>query len=360
MVKKLTIGTGQIRLLEKLCNASAISGQEGEIRDIVRDAVTTYADELKVDPLGNVLATHKGRSRNRFRVLVAAHMDEVGFMITKDDKDGVFRFDTVGGIDPRQLVGKKVVVGKDHIPGVIGFKPIHLTTASERKSPPSVDRLRIDTGSGGEGKVKPGNQATFAPNFQRIGRGPTRTLLSKAMDDRVGVATLIELLKNPPPNIDLLAAFTTQEEIGLRGARVAAHALNPDLALVLDCSPAYDLPHWEGEENTRYNTRLGVGPALYSVDRGTLSDPRLIRHLQQTAEQENIPYQMRQPGGGSTDAGAIHKSREGIPSISVSVPGRYLHTAGSLIRVSDWSNSINLIYAALQGLTPKLLLTERE
>jgi endoglucanase len=185
------------------------------------------------------------------------------------------------------------------------------------------------------------------------------------MDDRIGVASLIELLRNAPPNIDLLAAFTVQEEVGLRGARVAGYALNPDLALVLDCTPAHDLPFWEGDstaagqENTHYNTRLGAGPAIYISDASTIHDPRLIRHLVETAEQLHIPYQIRQPGGGGTDAGAIHRQRLGIPSVSLSVPGRYIHTPASLVRLEDWKNTLRLAHAALSRFTPAVLAADR-
>ncbi|MFQ5615888.1 MAG: M42 family metallopeptidase, partial [Anaerolineales bacterium] len=292
---------------------------------------------------------------------LAAHTDEVGFMITNDEKDGIFRFDIVGGLDARQLVGKPVVVGRDQIPGVIGAKPIHLSTASERKDSVSLDSMRIDVGAVGNDKIKPGDRAAFAPNFTQIGRGINRSLRAKAMDDRIGVTTLIELVKNSPPNIDLLAAFTVQEEVGLRGAKVAAYAFNPDVAIALDCTPAYDLPNWdEEEENTRYNTWLGAGPAIYTVDWGTLSDPRLIRHFAETGDAGGIPYQFRQPGGGGTDAGAIHRSRAGIPSISISVPGRYLHTAASIVRLADWRNALALVYTALSRLAPDVLGGERK
>jgi len=321
----------------------------------VLDEIQSYADEIKVDALGNVLATKKGNKRNRLKVMLAAHMDEVGFMLTYDDGKGIFRFGIVGGIDERQLAGKPVWVGKDKIPGVIGAKPIHHTTASERKKTISLDSLRIDVGEKNSSKVKVGDRATFATEFQRLGP----SIRAKALDDRLGIANLIALLKNAPASIDLLAAFTVQEEVGLRGARVAAFSLDPDLALVLDCTPAYDLPSWDDEENTSYNTRLDDGPALYVADRATLSDPRLIRHFVETAQTEDIPYQIRQPGGGGTDAGMIHKQRAGIPSLSISVPGRYLHTAASIIRVNDWENTLNLVHTALSSLKPSIFKTER-
>jgi len=353
------VGAEQVQLLERLCNACAVSGDESEVRAIVKEQVSPHVDQVTVDALGNLLARRQGEGEYRLRVMLAAHMDEVGFMITEDEGEGIYRFDLVGGLDTQQLVGKPVWIGRDHIPGVIGTKPIHLIKKDELSQPVAMDALRIDIGLGTSSKVKVGDRATFATTFSQIGP----SLRAKALDNRVGVATLIELIKQPLPNIDLLAAFTVQEEVGLRGARVAAYALNPQVAFVLESTPAYDFPSWEaggyhpgdGTENTRYNTRLGAGPAIYVADRYTLTPPRLLRHLVETAEAHNIPYQFRQPGGGGTDAGVIHYQREGIPSISIAVPGRYAHTAALLSRLVDWENTLALVYYALTSLRPEIL-----
>ena len=352
--KTPSIGQAQIRLLEKLCNASGVSGDEGEVRQIVLKEVTPLADDVKVDALGNVLATKKGSGRNRLRVMLDCHMDEVGFMIVADDGDGIYRFETVGGLDVRQLVGKQVLVGKNKIPGVIGARAIHLTTEEERRKKIPLDQLRIDVGPGGA-KVKNGDRATFATRFKRVGP----SLLSKAIDNRIGVVTVIELLRSAPGNVDLCISFSVQEEIGLRGAKVAAHHFDPDLAIAVDATPANDLPSFDGSENVSYNTRLGLGPAIYTTDAGTLSDPRLIRFLAKTAEAKGIPFQYRQPGGGGTDAGAIHKQLAGIPVVSVSVPHRYTHSACSISRLDDWKNTLALLHAALKGMTPALILVNR-
>jgi len=350
------IGPSQIELLEKLCNASAVSGDEHEIRQIILEAVKLVADDVKVDALGNILVTKYGRGDGRVRVMLAAHMDEIGFMIVKKHEDGLFEFDLVGGIDERQLPGKPVLVGREHLPGVIGAKPIHMTTAEERKKKIPVSSMRIDMGPGIGEKVNPGDRATFATRFEMVGP----SIRAKALDDRLGVATLIELIKHAPDNIDLLAAFTVQEEVGLRGARVAAYAFDPDMAVAVDSTPAYDLPHWDEEdENDRYNTRLDAGPAIYVMDFATIPDRRLVKWLVETAESSDIPYQLRQPGGGGTDAGAIHKARSGIPSVSVSVPSRYAHTAVGMARLDDWSNTLRLLHTALGRVTPNLLAGER-
>ncbi|MFZ2095081.1 MAG: M20/M25/M40 family metallo-hydrolase [Anaerolineales bacterium] len=348
------IGEAQIKLLERLSNACAVSGEEGEVRKIVLDEIKPHVDEVKIDALGNVLATKRGTQEQPMQVMLAAHMDEVGLMLTYDNGEGIYRFEVVGGIAVSDLAGKAVWIGKEHIPGVIGLKPLHLGHGDNPKKPLDLEDLHIDVGPA-KGKEKVGDRAVFAMSFMQLGP----SLLGKAMDNRLGVATLIELVKHAPANIDLQAAFTVQEEIGLRGARVAAYAFNPDLAIILDSTPAYDLPAWDIEENVRYNTRLGAGPAIYVADSSTISDPRLVRFMIKTAEEHKIPYQLRQPGGGGTDAGTIHKQRAGIPSVSVSVPGRYHHSPASIIRVSDWQMTVNLVGLVLSSLTPELLAIER-
>jgi putative aminopeptidase FrvX len=356
------IGAAQLDLLERLCNASAVSGDEGEVRAIILEQVKPFVDQIKVDAVGNLLITRNGqgesppREGTRLRVMLAAHMDEVGFMLVENENDGFFRFDTIGGLDARLLMGKPVVIGKDHIPGVIGTKPVHLVNAEERRRSISIESMHIDTGPGSASKVKVGDRATFATRFLTVGP----SLRAKALDDRLGVALLIELVKSAPPGIDLLAAFTVQEELGTRGARVAAFAFNPDLAIALDATPANDMPSWDLTPNAVYNTHLGAGPAIYLADAGTLSDPRLVRFVVETAENEQIPYQFRQPGGGGTDAGAIHRQREGIPSISISVPCRYSHTPAGIARQGDWNNTLKLLQTVLAHLTPSVLAAQKE
>ncbi len=344
-----SFGNAQLKLLEKLCNIIAVSGDEGEVRKIVLEEVKPYADEVKVDALGNVLAVKHGRAAKRLRVMLDAHMDEVGFFIVADDGEGIYRFETVGGIDVRHLVGKQVLVGKDHLPGVIGGKPVHLMDDDEATRKVPLDAMRIDMGIGGKAKV--GDRAGFATKFRRVGP----SIMSKAIDDRIGVATLIELLKHAPANVDLCLAFVVQEEIGLRGAKVAAQYFKPDMAIAIDSTPANDLPVHDGSENASYNTKLGQGPAIYIADGSTLHDPRLVRFLSEVGDAEKIPYQFRQPGGGGTDSGAIQRSFAGVPTVSVSIPHRYTHSPISISRVDDWKNTINLLHAALKKITPSLI-----
>lgn len=353
--KTFRIGKPQLDLLEELTNTNGVSGNEELIREIIRKQVQPYADEIKVDAMGNLLVIKHSKKPGALKVMLDAHMDEVGFMIVEEDGDGLFEFEKVGGGDERQFVSKSVTVGSEKLPGVIGSKPIHLAEEDEMHSVISMHSMRIDLGPAGKGKAKRGDFATYATRFIRSGDA----LFAKALDNRLGCATLIELLKTVPDNIELLAAFTVQEEIGLRGARVAAFDFNPDLAIAVDSTPAHDLPRPDGSENTQYNCKLAAGPAIYLADAGTLSDSRLIQFLSKTAADNRIPYQYRQPGGGGTDAGALHKTRGGIPVVSVSIPGRYAHTAVMMCLISDWENTIRLLQKALQTITPDLIAGER-
>lgn len=348
------VGADQVALLERLCNATGVSGDEREVRAIILEQVRPLADEVRIDALGSVLAIRHARKANPLRVMLDAHLDEVGFMIVADEEGGLYRFVKVGGIDERTLPGKGVLVGKEHVPGVIGAKPIHLTEPGETENKIGLDSLRIDVGPNGA-KIKVGDRAAFATRFREIGP----SFFAKALDNRLGCASLVEILRGAASSgeldhLELLLSWSVQEEIGLRGARVAAYALEPEVAVAVDSTPAYDLPMYDEErgtgpapENRVYNTRLGAGPAIYVADNATLGDPRLVQHMIRTAEAGGIPYQIRQPGGGGTDAGAIHRTRAGVPSISISVPGRYAHTAAGLARRADWENTIRLLWYSL-------------
>jgi endoglucanase len=338
-----------LALLRKLCLAVGVSGDEGEIRKIILDELKPAPGEFRVDALGNLLITKKARGRRRLRVMLDAHMDEIGFMLVAESGEGLYEFETIGGVDERGIAGKPVVVGRKHTPAVVGTKAIHLLSADDLKHAIPKGSLRIDVGPGGKAAV--GDRASFAPNFRRAGP----SIMSKALDDRLGVAILIELFKRAPDNIELLAAFTVQEEIGLRGAQVAAKHFRPDLAIAIDATPAHDLPMQREGENTFYNSRLGLGPAIYVSNSTTIDDPRLVRLMMDTARQSKIPFQVRQPGGGGTDAGAIQRAVDGVPVVSVSVPHRYPHTAASVARVEDWRNTYALLLAALRRITPEIL-----
>ena len=365
---KGTPADDELALLRQLSNAVAVSGDEGAVRRIILDTIRPLTDEVKVDAVGNVLAVKKaaGRaSRNGARVLVAAHMDEVGFMVAGHESDGTLRFETVGSVDDRLWIGKPVWVrsGANNVLGVISAAPVHLLNSDRRNSVVKANQLRIDLGvetaEAAKRLVKVGERGTFATELDVLGGVALRdgtSLRGKALDDRLGCAALVELLRGGPYPFELHAAFTVQEEVGVRGAKVAAYAVDPACAFILDCTPAHDLPHSDPEkENVEYNARLGLGPAIYVADRATISDQRLIKHLRKTAAGAGIPYQIRQPGGGGTDAGAVHRSRAGVPSVSVSVPGRYLHGPAAIARLDDWRNTLTLMRAALENWTPKVM-----
>jgi endoglucanase len=338
-----------LALLRKLCTAVAVSGDEAEVRTIVLEELKGTAGDVKVDALGNVLIARHGSGTRRMRVMLDAHMDEVGFMIVAESSDGVYEFTTIGHLDARGIAGKPVVVGRKHTPGVVGAKAIHLMSPDDLKRPISMESLRIDLGPGGKAAL--GERGSFAPNFRRAGP----SVMSKSLDNRLGVAILIELLRHAPANLDVLAAFTVQEEIGLRGAQVAASHFKPDLAIVIDATPAHDLPMQHEGENNFYNSKLGLGPAVYVTNQSAIDDPRLVRFLLETAAKARIPHQVRQPGGGGTDAGAIQRAVDGVPVVSVSVPHRYPHTAMSIARLDDWRATYALLLTALRKIAPEVL-----
>jgi endoglucanase len=341
---------GAIARIQRLSEAVGVSGDELAIREIVLESLKGAAAETRVDALGNLLVKCRARGKASLRVMLAAHMDEVGLILMQAGSDGLWKFGTVGGINEQTLPGKALWIGRDRVPGVLAMKPVHLVEKEEAEHPVKPDALAIDIGATDKDSalalLKPGDRAAFATPF-RFERG---VLYGKALDNRLGVAALIELALAPPPGIELWAAFTTQEEIGLRGAHVAAYAIDPDVAIVLDATPAADLPMWDGSENISFNTKLGGGPAIYIADRATISDPRLVRILDAVAEARGINRQFRQPGSGGTDAGAIHKSRKGIPSVSVSVPIRNPHAPVSIARLEDWRALVALMRAALERL----------
>lgn len=337
-------------LLKELVEADGVSGNEKAVREVLIGAVAGRADEYRVDALGNLIAVKHGRAGQGGgprRVLVSAHMDEVGLMVLKVDRDGYVRFDQVGGIDPRVVLAKVVRIGDSKVPGVIGVKPIHLLERSERERVLRFDQLAIDTGLPADEAartIKPGMYAAFATAFEPLCEQGLRTVKGKAFDDRAGCAVLVELLAERH-SFDLYAAFTVQEEVGLRGARVAAYAVEPDMAFALEGTVCDDSPK---DKDTSPTTRLGAGPAITLVDRSVVCDRRLIAMMVATAEAEGIPYQYKQPGIGGTDAGAIHLQRGGIPSAVLAVPSRYIHSPVSIMSLNDLENAVRLMRGTLE------------
>jgi endoglucanase len=349
--------TPDLALARDLSNAIGVSGDEGAVRRLVLEAIQPHVDDARVDALGNVLAVKRAApgTRRPPRLLLAAHMDEVGLMVVDHDSDGGLRFEVVGGLSEKTLLGKPVLVGARRLPGVVGAAPIHLLSGDRREALVKPGQMRIDIGAGSQEAARRlapvGDRATFATEFVEL-EGAVR---GKALDDRLSCATLIGLLRAGPYPVELHAAFTVQEEVGLRGARVAGHAADPLAAIALDCTPAHDLPSSRDRENTQYNARVGAGPAIYVADGATLSDRRLVNYLRRLADEAGLPCQLRQPGGGGTDASALQKTRAGVPVVSLSVPTRYLHTPASLARLDDWRNTLRLAQLALLHFTPSIL-----
>lgn len=335
--------------LKELSEAMGVSGHEDEVRQIITDAIADQVDEYRVDSIGNVIALNKGDGSSDLKVMVAAHMDEVGFMISQIEESGLLRFFKVGGLDDRILPAKVVWIGDNKVPGVIGAKPVHLTEQKERDKAIKYKKLTIDIGASSKAEaeklVQRGDYATFATEFVELDPAGEswRTVRGKAFDDRAGCAVLIELLNTQYP-FDLYAVFTVQEEVGLRGARVAAFAVEPDLAFVLEGTGANEIPT---KKDISPSTRLGHGPAITVMDRSFIADKRLVRLLIDTAKELDIPYQIKQPGIGGTDAGAIHRTKEGVPSVTVSVPCRYIHSPAAILSLDDFDHTAQLVQESL-------------
>ncbi|MCP5101082.1 MAG: M42 family metallopeptidase [Chloroflexi bacterium] len=337
-------------LLKNLTEAVGVSGTETEIRLLIRDLIVDHVDQWHVDAMGNLIAIKKGTGAVDLKVMVDAHMDEVGLMVSGFDANGTLKFLPVGGFDDRALLGKVVQVGPKKLTGVIGAAPVHLLNATQRNSIMKRDSMRIDIGAKNKdaaaAKAKIGDRAAFVTKYEELGD----TAIGKAFDDRAGCAALIELLCGRPFPFDIVATFTVQEEVGLRGARVAAYGINPDVALILECTPAYDLPN---EDDVSPNVALGKGPSIYVMDRVTVQDPKLVSHITKTAVANEIPYQIRQPGGGGTNTAVIQRIRGAIPAATIAVPGRYAHTPSMMINLNDYANVVKLAEETLRSLTVK-------
>ena len=337
-------------LLKELSESFGVSGHEGPVRQCILEAIKGLTDEHSVDALGNLIAFKRGSAEApRRKIMVTAHMDEVGVMVVYIEREGSLRFRPVGGIDDRVLLSKKVLIGDNRVPGVIGVKPVHLLEAKERNQVLQVKDMSIDIGAlskeEAERLVKLGDYAAFDVAFSELG-GDLHTVKGKAFDDRAGCVALVELLKGNYA-VDLHAVFTVQEEVGLRGAQVAAYALAPDVAFVLEGTICDDLPK---KRDVSPTTTLGAGPAITVMDRSVVADRRLLTLLIEAAQSEGIPYQFKQPGVGGTDAGAIHLARQGIPSAVVAVPSRYIHSPVCLLSLNDLENTVHLVRAALARL----------
>ncbi|MBT9167876.1 MAG: putative aminopeptidase YsdC [Syntrophomonadaceae bacterium] len=340
-------------LLKRLSEASGVSGDEGEVRSLLKEELALHAEEVTTDALGN-LYFKKGIGRKP-RVMVAAHMDEVGLMVVGHEKSGLLRVVKVGSIDDRVLASKVVAIGKDRVPGVIGAKAVHLQKTNERTKAIEINNLYIDLGvrsqEEAEKLVKIGEYGTFTATVREAG---DNCLIGKAFDNRAGCAVLVELLKEEF-DLELNAVFTVQEEVGLRGAGVAAYSLHPDFALVIETTAAADVV---GTKESAYVTKLGDGPALTLMDATYIAPQQIVDLVVETAEKQAIPYQFRRLTTAGTDVGVISQTHAGILSAVISIPCRYIHSPASIINLDDWQNTLRLARGILNAIAEGGLLLE--
>nr|WP_206425691.1 M42 family peptidase [Ruminococcus sp. Marseille-P6503] len=321
--------------LKTLCGINGISGDEVTVADYICSQLDGIA-EYKKDNLGSIIAFKKGRRTSGKRVMVSAHMDEVGMIVTYINADGTLKISPVGGIDPRAVFGRRVEIGKNRICGVIGGKAVHNLTAEERKKSAPFEAMTVDVGTDSREEtsklVSPGDSVCFSSQFTEFGDG---LLASKAIDDRAGCAVMLKLIRDEL-EYDTYFTFVVQEEIGLRGSACAAYAVNPDAALVLEATTAADVPSASEEKRV---CALKKGPVVSFMDRHTIYDKELYDLAFKTAEELDIPCQTKSMVAGGNDAGAIHVSHGGVRTAAISLPCRYLHTPYCVIAYEDLENS---------------------
>lgn len=337
------------KLLKKLCEVVGPPGFEDEVKALVIDELKPYADSLWVDALGNVVALKKGQ-RSGGKLMFAAHIDEIGLVISHIDSRGFLKFTAMGGWSDRILPAQRVIIKtKDgnKVRGVIGTKPPHLMTPEETKQVIPMKDLFIDIGATSKDEVlkmgiSVGSVAVLDRDVAYLGNNNVVT--GKSFDDRVGVTVMIESFKMIENNeVDVYAVATVQEEVGLKGARVAAFSISPNVAVALDVTTASDVPAAPEHE---WVSQLGKGPTIKVIDgrsgTGLISHPAVRELLIKTAEEEKIPYQIEVALGGTTDASIIQLTKEGIPSGVISIPTRYIHSPVEVLNLNDVVNAVKL------------------
>lgn len=328
-----------LEMMRELCTLSGISGRENAVREYIIDKIKNYA-EYSVDPLGNLIVFKKGKNSAKNKVMLDAHIDEVGLIITAITSEGYLRFTKVGGIDTRVIIGRTVKVGENAVTGVIGIKPVHLVEKDAEKDIPKADDLYIDIGAKDKEEaqkyVRLGDAAWFTGDFVEFGDG---FIKAKALDDRAGCAILIEMIRSEL-EYDTWFSFSVQEEIGTRGAQTSAFTIAPDYAIVVETTTAADI---SGVKDEKRVCICGNGGAVSFMDRSTLYNKALFDKAFEVAEKNGIVCQPKTLVAGGNDAGAIHKSRGGVKVLTVSVPCRYLHSPSCVIKYSDAEESLKLV-----------------
>lgn len=337
------------KLLKDLSEAHGLSGREEGVINIIRKEIASYVDELKEDVMGNLIAVKKG---NDFKVMLAAHMDEIGLMVKFIDEKGFIRFVTLGAFYPPTLSAQRVILPGINGPvrGVIGGKPPHKMDDDERKKGVKIDDMFIDIGASTRDEVlslgiDAGTPITIDRDFFELTNG---RVTGKAFDNRAGVAVLIEVMKRVETSCTVYAVFTAQEEVGLKGAKTSAYSIKPDCAIATDVTIPGDHP---GIEMKDAPVAMGKGPVITIVDssgRGLIADRRIVDWLKEAAKSIEIPVQLEVGSGGTTDATSIHLERGGIPSTTVSIPTRYIHSPVEVLELSDLENSVRMIVEALK------------
>ncbi len=336
-------------LLKKLCETPGAPGFEKLVRDLVISELKDKVDGLETDNMGNLVSIKRGKKNpeNR-RVMLAAHMDEIGFIVKHIDDKGFIRFHTLGGFDPKTLTAQRVLIhGKKDVMGVMGTKPIHLMKSEEKTKPVEIDDFFIDTGMSKkqlEATISVGDPITRERVLEEMGD----CINCKSLDNRISVYILVEVMKHlKNNNIDVYGVFTVQEEVGIRGAQVAAHTINPDYGIGIDTTIAFDLPGAQPHETV---TSLGDGVAIKIMDASAICDPRMVQFLKETADRSKIKWQPELLTAGGTDTAGIQRTgKSGSIAGAVSIPTRHLHQVIEMVHKKDVSAGIDLLLAALQN-----------
>lgn len=335
-----------INKLREICMLNGTSGDESRVREYIKSNIK--ADEIKIDNLGNLIVFKKGKQTPKNKIMFAAHMDEVGFMITDITEDGFLHFDAVGGINPAVVLGRALRL-ESGVCGVVGTKAVHQQSAEERKSLPEISDMLLDIGavSAAEAeKLAPrGSAAYFDSDFFEFGDGFVK---GKAIDDRAGCLIMMDMINSELP-YDAWFVFTVQEEVGTRGAKAAAFSVAPDIAFVLETTTACDI---SGVSDAKKVCELGKGAVISYMDRGTVYDRGLYSLAFETAKANDIAVQTKTLVAGGNDSGAIHVSAGGVRTCAVSVPCRYLHSPSCVIKMTD--------FYAVKSLAEKLLTAAAE
>lgn len=343
-----------LTMLKDLTDANGIPGNEKEVREVFEKYISPYADEVMTDHLGSSIAKKVG-DENGPKIMVAGHLDEIGFMVTRIDDKGFIYFQTVGGWWNQVMLAQRVTIlgSKGHVTGVIGSKPPHIISAEARKKPYPINKMFIDVGASSKEEVeefgiKPGD--SVVPYFEFTPLKNEKMLMAKAWDNRIGLAIAIEVLKNLKnenhPNI-VYGVGTVQEEVGLRGAKTSTNLIQPDIGFAVDVGIAGDTPGIAAHEA---DSKLGKGPQIVLYDASMVSHKGLRELVVKTADEHQIPYQYTSMAGGGTDSGSIHLTAKGVPSLSITVATRYIHSHAGILHRDDFENAVKLIVEVIKKL----------